>query len=220
MLELVLFSPGKFNFLFPLFAGSIDCTLFLLDCFDFAHECVCICVYSMIFTIISLILYLPFVWGSSLFSQSWIFVLISLNAITNHLWNLCFWPEIKSWTSGVGALTPDPRLPENSHREYQIVRTHTQETTWTQDPASPNHQQHPVQDASAKQHTKHKYKLNHQQIGLPPHSALPRRGNTNKQKLSTNLTLHKAYTTTGPALGGQKPKERIQPSSMKEFNFA
>jgi len=45
------------------------------------------------------------------------------------------------------------------------------------------------------------------------------RGNTNKQTLSTNLTLHKAYTTTGPALGGQKPKERIQPSSRKEFNF-
>ena len=46
------------------------------------------------------------------------------------------------------------------------------------------------------------------------------RGNTNKQKLSTNLTLHKAYTTTGPGLGGQKPKEIIQPSSRKEFNFA
>ena len=77
-----------------------------------------------------------------------------------------------------------------------------------------------MQDASSKQQTKQKYKLNHQQIGLPPHSALPMKGKTNKQKLSTNLTLHKAYTTTGPALGGQKPKERIQPSSRKEFNFA
>ena len=31
---------------------------------------------------------------------------------------------------------------------------------------------------------------------------------TNKQKLSTNLTLYEAYTTTGQTLGGQKPKGR------------
>jgi len=54
-----------------------------------------------------------------------------------------------------------------------------------------------VQDASSKQQTKEKYKTNHQQTGLPPHSALPIRGKTNRQKkqknnnkkLSTNLTL-------------------------------
>ena len=39
-------------------------------------------------------------------------------------------------------------------REYQIVRTHTKETTWIQDLASPNYQQHPVQDTSSKQQTK------------------------------------------------------------------
>jgi len=52
-----------------------------------------------------------------------------------------------------------------------------------------------VQDAS-KQQTKQKYKPSHQQTGLPPHSALPIRGKMNKQtkKLSTNLTLSKAYT--------------------------
>ena len=32
---LVLFLTGKYNFWFPLFAGSIYCTL--LDCFDFAY---------------------------------------------------------------------------------------------------------------------------------------------------------------------------------------
>ena len=52
----------------------------------------------------------------------------------------------------------------------------------------------PVQDASSKQQTKQKYKPNPQQTGLPSHSALPIRGKTNKQKLSTNLTLYKAYT--------------------------
>jgi len=38
-----------------------------------------------------------------------------------------------------------------------------------------------VQDASSKQETKQKYKPNHQQTGLPPHSALLIRGKTNKQ---------------------------------------
>ena len=74
-------------------------------------------------------------------------------------------------------------------REYQIVRTHTKETTWIQDLASLKDQQQPVQDDSSKQQTKQKYKPSHQQTGLPPHSALPIRGKTNKQKLSTNLTL-------------------------------
>jgi len=56
---------------------------------------------------------------------------------------------------------------------------------------------------------KEKYKFNHQQTGLPPHSALPIRGKTNKQKLSTNLTLTQ---TSGQILGRQKPKEeKIQP---------
>ena len=32
----------------------------------------------------------------------------SLNAITNHLWNLRSWPEIKPWAFGVGVLTPRP----------------------------------------------------------------------------------------------------------------
>jgi len=46
-----------------------------------------------------------------------------------------------------------------------------------------------VQDASPKQQTKQKYKPNHQQTGLPPHSALSFRGKTNKQTkhLSTNI---------------------------------
>ena len=91
--------------------------------------------------------YLPnfvvlYVWNSSLLSYFWIFVLISLNAIRNNLWNLCSWPEIKPWAFGVGALTP--RLPENykcwvvSHSENSHKGNHLN------DQASPNHQQHPV----------------------------------------------------------------------------
>ena len=95
-------------------------------------------------------------------------------------------------------------------RECQIVRSHTKGTAGIQDPASPNHQQHPVQDTSSKQQTKQKYKPNHQQTGLPPHSALPIRGKTNKN--SAQISLYKKLTqTTGTTLGRQKPKERIQP---------
>ena len=49
---------------------------------------------------------------------------------------------------------------ETNPREYQIVRTHTKETTGIQDPASPNYQQHPVQDASSKQHLNNKQNKN------------------------------------------------------------
>ena len=55
-----------------------------------------------------------------------------------------------------------------------------------------------MQDASSKQQTKQKYTPNCQQTGLtglPPLSALPIRGKTDKQeKLNTNVTLYKAYT--------------------------
>ena len=99
-----------------------------------------------------------------------------------------------------------------SPRGYQIVRTHTKETTWIQDLASPNH---PVQDASSKQQTKQKYKPNHQQTGLPPHSVLPIRGKTNKN--SAQITPYTKLTqTTGPTLGGQKPKGRKNSTFFKE----
>ena len=51
---LVLFLTGRYNFWFPLFSRSICCTLFLLDCFDFAYWYICI--YSTILIIICLIL--------------------------------------------------------------------------------------------------------------------------------------------------------------------
>jgi len=70
-----------------------------------------------------------------------------------------------------------------------------------------------VQHASFKEQTKQKYKPNHQQTGLPPHSALPIRGKTNKQKLSTNLTLCKDYTNHWTKLRRAETKRR------KEFNL-
>jgi len=71
-----------------------------------------------------------------------------------------------------------------------------------------------VQDASSKQQTKQKYKPNHQQARLPPHSALPIRGKTNKQtKLSRNLTLDTNHWTN---LRRQKPKGRKNSTFFKE----
>ena len=96
------------------------------------------------------------------------------------------------------------------------MRISRKETTWIQDPASPNHQEHPVQDASSKQQTnKQKYKHIHHQTGVQPHSALQSEGKQTNKNHSTNLTLYEAYTTTAPILGGQKPKgRRIQPWNL------
>ena len=68
-----------------------------------------------------------------------------------------------------------------------------------------------MQDAASKQQTKQKYKPNHQQTGLPPHSALPIRGKIkqNSAKISPYMKLTQ---TTGPNLEGRNEKE-------KEFNL-
>ena len=61
-----------------------------------------------------------------------------------------------------------------------------------------------------------KYKPNHQQTGLPPHSALPIRGKINKQtnKNSAQISLYTKVTqTTGPTLGGGKIRRK------KDFNL-
>ena len=68
-----------------------------------------------------------------------------------------------------------------------------------------------MQDTSSKQQTKENYKQNHQQTGLPLHSALLIRGKTNK-KLSTNLTLYEAYTNHWTNI------RRAETKSKKEFN--
>ena len=73
-----------------------------------------------------------------------------------------------------------------------------------------------MQDILSKQQTKQKYKPNQEQTGLPPHSALPIRGKTNKQqqqKLSTNHTLYEVYTNHWTKLRREETKRK------KEFNL-
>ena len=99
------------------------------------------------------------------------------------------------------------------------MRTHTKEIAQIQDLASSKHQYYPVQDASSKQQTKPKYKPKHQQTGLPPQSALPIRGKTNKEtnKNSAQISPYMKLTqTTGPNLGGWKPKGRKNSTLMPE----
>ena len=171
---------------------SVYCTLFLLDCFDFAYGCICImCMFhyfNYYFPIFVTAISLGFLFGFSVLG-----IWFNLTECHNK-------PLIESsfltrdQTLGLWSGKNDSKALDyqrTNPREYQIVRTHTKEIAWVQDPASPNHQWHPVQDAWSKQQTKQKHKLTHQQAGLPPHSGLLLRGNTSKQtkKLSTNLTL-------------------------------
>ena len=70
-----------------------------------------------------------------------------------------------------------------------------------------------MQNAPFKQQTKQKYKPSNQQTGIPPHSAFPIRGETNNQKLSTNLTIYKAHTNHWTNL------RRAETKRKKEFNL-
>ena len=71
----------------------------------------------------------------------------------------------------------------NNPSGYQMVRTHTKETTVKKT------QRHPTTNSTLCRMPQTKYKPNHQQTGLPPHSVFPIRGKANKQKLNTNFTL-------------------------------
>ena len=72
-----------------------------------------------------------------------------------------------------------------------------------------------MKDAASKQQLKQKYEPNHQQTGLPPHSALPIRGKSkqNKTKLSKKAhpiqSLHKPLDQ--PYESRNQKKEIIQP---------
>jgi len=74
-----------------------------------------------------------------------------------------------------------------------------------------------VQDTSFKQQTKQKYKSNHQQTGLPPHSLAYQVGAVGEGEeggeLSTSLTLYEAYTNHCTNL------RRAETKRKKEFNL-
>ena len=186
-----------------------------MDCFDFVYGYVCICVHSIILILICLILLtanpicLGIIFG-------FLFGDICFNLTECHNKPLVESSFLNSdqaqslWSGSTDSDTLD--YQRSNPRGHQIVRTHTKETTGIQDTTSPNH---PVQDASSKQQTKQKYKPNHQQTGLPPHSALPIRVKTNKN--TAQISLYRKLTqTTGPNFGRQKPKGRKNSIFFKE----
>ena len=73
-----------------------------------------------------------------------------------------------------------------------------------------------MQDASSKQQTKQKHKPSHQHTGLPHHSALPIRGKQTNKNSAQISPYTKLKQTTGPTLGGQKPKGRKNSTFFKE----
>ena len=146
------------------------------------------------------------------------FVLISLNAVMNHLWNLCSWWEIKPWAFGVERLTPlstdstSLEYQRTKPREYQIVRTHTKETTWIQDLASPNH-------SSRTPHLNNKQNKNTSQVISRQDYHLTQLCPSEEKQTNKNPAQIVPYMnltqTTGLTLAGQKPKGRkIQPWSL------
>ena len=100
-------------------------------------------------------------------------------------------------------------------REYQIVRTHTNETTWIQDQASPNHQEHPVWDAPSKQQTKqNKQTQSSTDMFTTSLSLAHQRKNKQTNKNSAQISPYMKLTqTTGPNLRGVETKRR------KEYNL-
>ena len=130
---------SKYNFWFPLFARSIYCVF--LGLFSL---CSWVCMYMCIFHYVNY--YLPdFVTAICL---GFIFGFSFLDICFTHPW--CHKkPLVKSlfltrdqtlslWSGSTDSKTLD--YQRINPMEYQIVRTHTKETTWIQDLASPNHQ--------------------------------------------------------------------------------
>ena len=113
------------------------------------------------------------------------------------------------WSGSTDSKTLD--YQRTNPGEYQIVRTHTKENTWIQALSSPNHQQHPVQEASSKQHTKQKKEILSSADRITTSFSLAHQ-RKNKQKLSTNLTLYETYTNHWASL------RRAEVKRKKEFN--
>jgi len=74
----------------------------------------------------------------------------------------------------------------------------------------------PVQDTSSTEQTKRKYKPNHQQTGLPPHSAFPIRGKTNiGTKTQHKFPIQSSHKPLDQP-EEQKPKGRKNSTFFKE----
>ena len=117
---------------------------------------------------------------------------------------------LRLWSGSTDSKTPDYR--KINPREYQIVKTHTKETTWIQDPAclatSSTLCRMPHPNYKQNKNTNPIISIQDYNLTQPCPSEVKQ---TNK--LSTNLTLFEAYTNhwTNLRRADTKKKERIQP---------
>ena len=118
------------------------------------------------------------------------------------------------WSGSTDSKTLD--YHRTNPREYQIVRTHTKETTGIQ---TLNTQHHPTTVALCRMsHLNRKQNKNTNPVisRQDYHLTQPcpaEKKQTNKQKLSTNLTLYEAYTNHWTKL------RRTETKRKKEFNL-
>ena len=198
------------HFQFPLFAWSIYCTLFWLDCFDLFMDYMSVCIFHYFnYDLLDFVtaICLRFIFGFS-------FLGICVNPIKCHNKppvESLFWTRDQALSLQNGSIdskTLDNQRTPNLGNIKQWKSPQRQPLvckTWHH----PYCQQHPVQDASSKQQTRQKWKPNLKQTRLPPHSALPIRGKKKKKKKkkAAQISLYTKLTeTNGPTLGGQKPK--------------
>ena len=134
------------------------------------------------------------------------------SSLRHHRTKLFFRDQaLNLWSRSTDSKTLD--YQNTNPRGYQIVRTHTKETTGIQDLASHNHQLHLIQDT----YLSNKQNKNTNPIimtVLPPHSAFPIRGKTNKQAKTQHKSppigsLHKPLDQTQE--GRNQKEERITP---------
>ena len=160
-----------------------------------------------------------------IFGFSFLNILISLNAITNHLWNVCSWPGIKLWAFGVGALTWRPwttreltlgsikywEFTQREPLEYNIWHYPKTSSTLCRTPTLNNKQNKNTNPIISRQD----YHL----IQSCPSEEKQTNKQTNKQanKNSAQISAYRKLTqTTGPNLGGKKPKRRKNSTFFKE----
>ena len=123
------------------------------------------------------------------------------------------WDETMSlWSGRTDYKTVD--YQRTNPREYQIVRTHTKETTWIQDWASSSRTLCRRPHLNNKQNKNTNPIISRQDYHLTqPCLSEEKQTNKNSAQISPHMKLTR---TTGPTLGGQKPKRRKNSTFFKK----
>ena len=119
------------------------------------------------------------------------------------------------WIGSTDSRTLD--YQRTNPREYQIVRTHTKETTWIQDP------HHPTTSSTLWRmpHLNKQNKITSPVISRQDYTSLSLARQRRNKQANKNSAQTSPYTkltqTTGPTLGGKKLKGRTNSTFFKEI---